>query len=46
MPPEVNSMEYVRIPDHAPVLDANVIVALVDLAYFLDTLVERLLGTM
>ena len=34
-----------RIPNHAPVLNADLVVCLEDLAQLLDTLVERLLGT-
>lgn len=36
----------IRVPDHAPVLNTNLVVSLVDLSDLLDTLIQRLLGTM
>ena len=40
-----DSCDHLRVPDHATVLDTDLIVALEDLADLLDTLVERLLST-
>lgn len=42
---ELKGLNKVRIPDHASVLDANLSEAVVDLADFFDTLIQRLLGT-
>ena len=36
---------YIRVPDHAPVLDTDLLEALVDLAELLYTLIKRVLGT-
>ena len=36
---------HIRVPDHAPVLDTDLLEALVDLAELLYTLIERVLGT-
>src|SRR5690606_24327162 len=42
---ELESLNQIRVPDHAAVLDTNIGVGLVDLDDLLNTLVERLLGT-
>ena len=42
---ELEGLDEVRVPDHAPVLDADLLVRLVDRAQLLDSLVERLLRT-
>ena len=42
---ELERLDEVRVPDHDPVLDADLLVALEDLGYLLDTLIKRLLGT-
>lgn len=34
-------LRHVRVPDHASILDANIVVTLVDCTHLLDTLVER-----
>lgn len=41
----VQNVEDVRVPDHAAVLDANLLVVLINVAHFHNTLVERLLST-
>jgi hypothetical protein len=38
-------MRNLRVPNHATILDANLIVALVNLAHFVDTFVQGLLGS-
>lgn len=42
---ERGEAEGARVPDHTAILDANLVVALVDLAHLFNTLVERLLST-
>ena len=42
---ELESLHEVAVPDHAPVLDTDLVEGLVDLADLLDTLVQGFLGT-
>ena len=41
---QLQRLHKIRVPDHAAILDSNIGVGLIDLADFLHTFIERLLG--
>lgn len=41
---KLKSLDEIRVPDHASVLDSNLVVLVVDLVHLLDSVVQRLLG--